>query len=211
MYQYPQPTPWWKKAFSFGELLIGLNLIFVDILLVSLLFPQYFLPFTKKLQPVSTTTNTITISPKPTIAITPLITVTSIPVQMPTIVQTSLVTDYYVPFGTGQSTATTWTNVPGLQAYINPASYPNIQQVVFEASIQVPTANQTAWVRLYDMSAQHEVWNSEMYFSGGANPQYLISQPVQLGNGNDLYQVQMQTQLGSPALLTQARLHITVK
>jgi hypothetical protein len=200
--------PWWKKIFPFIEIIVGINILLVDILLMQVLM-QKSIPFMS--QKTHTITNTIVITPSPTIAITPLLSPPSIP-QVQSVVQTSpLVKDYYVPFGTGQSIATTWTDVPGLQAYISSSSYPNSKKVVFEASIQVPTANQTAWVRLYDVSAQHPVWSSDMYFSGGANPQYLISQPIQLSSGNDLYQVQMQTQLGSPAVLTQSRIHITLQ
>lgn len=208
MYQYSQQVPWWKKVFSSGEVIIGINIIVVDILLMQFLMHKS-IPFIQQTYP--TVTKVIVITPSPTIAVTPSLTVTPAVIQVPLITQAPSVKDYYVPFGTGQSSATIWTDVPGLQAYINPANYPTSKAIIFEASIQVPTANQTAWVRLYDVTAQHEVWNSEMYFSGGANPQYLISQPVQLGSSNDLYQVQMQTQLGSPALLTQARLHIILK
>jgi len=63
-------------------------------------------------------------------------------------------------------------------------------------------------VMLFNMTAGHPVWNSTVFFSGGTNAQLLISQPITLDPGNNLYQVQMQTQLTFPANLNQARIHI---
>ncbi len=198
-------APRWKVLFRWIEVIVGFNIIIVDILLM-----QYLM---QKKSPVKTQTiiHSVEIPQKQTNVVTSVPTITLSPVNLNPPVQQSGVKDYYIPFGTGQSTAIDWADVPGLQAFISSGSYPHIKQIVFEASIQVPTANQTAWVRLFDVSAQHPVWFSDMYFSGGASPQYLISQPIQLGTGNDLYQVQMKTQLGSPALLLQSRIHITLE
>lgn len=121
----------------------------------------------------------------------------------------SQVKDYYVTFGSGQSTSTTWSNVTGLTATINPSNYPNIKQINFEVSMYIPTGNETAGVQLLDVTDGYVVWNSEMQISGG-EPQYLISNPITLAPGNKQYQVQMITQLGAPAILNQARLHIVL-
>ena len=85
-----------------------------------------------------------------------------------------------------------------------------MKSVVFEASVYIPTGNQTASVQLFNVTQQHPVWFSEVDMSGGA-PQFLVSRPIQLDSGNNLYQVQMQTQLQFPAQLTQSRLHITLQ
>lgn len=116
--------------------------------------------------------------------------------------------DVYITLGAGQSTASTWQNVAGIEAYINTNNF-SIQTAVFEASITIPTGNQIAWVRLYNVTGGYPIWNSEMSLSGGAT-QYLISPPLTLPPGNNLYQVQMQTQLQYPAILNQSRLHLTV-
>lgn len=121
----------------------------------------------------------------------------------------SSVKDYYVTFGSGTSTATTWTDVVGLQSNINPSNYPNIAQIVFEVSMYIPTGNQFASIRLWDVTDGYAVWNSEMTISGG-QPQYLVSNPITLAPGNKLYQVQMLTQLQAPAIINQSRLHITL-
>lgn len=122
--------------------------------------------------------------------------------------QTSVVKEFFIPFGSGTSSSQQWTNVGGLQAYINTANYSKIKQVTFEASVYVPTGNETVNVQLYNTTANHPVWNSQVFFDGGTTPELLISQPITLDPGNNLYQVQMQTQLTYPAVLGEARVHI---
>lgn len=116
--------------------------------------------------------------------------------------------EFYVPFGSATVTSTTMQTVSGLQAYVNTANYPPIQQVFFEASVSVPTGNETVNVQLFNSTAQHPVWFSNVFFNGGTTGQLLTSQPITLDPGNNLYVVQMQTQLTFPAVLEQARLHI---
>lgn len=122
----------------------------------------------------------------------------------------SSTTEFFVPFGSGSVPGgNTWQDVPGLQTYVDTTQYDSIKQVVFEVSVYIPTGNQTASVQVYNVTAQHPVWNSVVNFPGGANPQFLISSPVTLDPGNNLYKIQMQTQLQYPANITQARFHIT--
>jgi hypothetical protein len=118
------------------------------------------------------------------------------------------VKEFYVPFGSGVNSSDDWQDVPGLQAYIDRSAYGSINKVTFEASVRVPTGNQTADVRLFNVTAGHPVWYSEMMFTGGGSPQLLISGPITLDAGNNLYKVQMKTQLKYPAYLDQARVHI---
>ncbi len=115
--------------------------------------------------------------------------------------------EYFIPLGGGASTANDWTDVPGSQVYINSTAYPNIKSVVFEASVYIPTGNQTAYVRLFNKTDQHPVWFSEVSLEGGA-PQLLISKPITLDLGNKLYQVQMKTSLKYTANLVESRVHI---
>ena len=115
--------------------------------------------------------------------------------------------EYYVSLGSGTNTTATWTNVPGVQGYIDTTKYGSIQTVTFEASLFVPTGNQIAYVQLYDATNKHPVWFSTMSMSGG-DPQLLISNPITLSSGNNLYQVQMMSQLGFLTNLVSARVHI---
>lgn len=119
--------------------------------------------------------------------------------------------EYYIPFGSGSGSSADWQDVPGLQANVNSNSYGSIKSVVFEASLHIPTGNQTANVRLYNATDNHPVWNSEVNFNGNTNSILLVSPNISLDSGNKLYKVQMKTQLQYPAILDQSRLHITTK
>lgn len=114
-----------------------------------------------------------------------------------------------IALGTGTSNAATWADVPGVQAYIDPSQYGSIKTVVFQASINVPYSPQNVGVRLYNISANHPVWNSDVYLSSSNSSGLLISKPVDLDSGKNLYQVQMQTQLQAPANLVQSSVQIT--
>lgn len=136
---------------------------------------------------------------KPTVLGTTDTTVTS--------VSTTNNKELYVPLGAGTNTTTDWTDVKGAAAYIDSRLYGKIKKATFEASIGVPSGNQTAYVRLYNATDKHPVWYSEMSMSG-AGPELLISSGITLDSGNKLYQVQMKSQLGVVTNLHQARVHI---
>lgn len=121
----------------------------------------------------------------------------------------STVKEYFIPIGGGSGNPMTYTNVNGLQVYVDSSQYGKIKQVLFEASVDVPTANQFVQVRLFNMTAKHPVWFSDLFFPGGVTPMFNVSAPITLDPGNNLYQVQMNTQLGFTANLDQSRIHIT--
>ena len=125
-----------------------------------------------------------------------------------TIIQNSVPKESFITFGTGSSSSENWQDIGGAQAYIDRANYPGIKIATFEASIHVPTGNQTADVRLYNATDKHPVWFSEMHFDGGSTAKLLTSQPIKLDSGNKLYIVQIKTQLKYPANLDSARLRI---
>lgn len=160
------------------------------------------------LSEISQATKSATLSIKPTSPPTGGLTPTPTPVpptQVP--ISSSLVKEFFVPFGTGSNSSDDWQDIAGLKATIDPANYGNIKSVVFEASVRIPTGNETAYVRLYNATDKHPVWFSDVSLEGGT-PQLLISKPITLDSGNKTYQVQMKTSLKYPAFLDQARLHI---
>lgn len=120
---------------------------------------------------------------------------------------TASVKENFIPVGSGSSTANDWEDVPGAQTYIDSTAYTSIKTVTFEASLHTPTANQTAYARLYNVTDKHPVWNSEVRIDGG-DPKLLISNPITLDTGSKLYVVQMKTQLQSRTNLENARIHI---
>lgn len=118
------------------------------------------------------------------------------------------VKEFFVSFGSGSNSTDDWADMPGLQAYIDSSQYGKIKNTIFEASINIPTGNETAYVRLFNVTDKHPVWFSELFLEGGAG-QLLVSNPINLDLGKKLYQVQMKTSLKYPADLSQARIHIT--
>ena len=118
------------------------------------------------------------------------------------------VKEFFIPLGTGSSTAADWTDVPGVKAEIDSTKYANIQKVLFEASTHVPSANQIVEVRLYNETDKYVVSNSEFLYPSGTTQNFRIA-AIQLGQGAKTYQVQMKTQLQYSAVLDQSRIHIT--
>ena len=123
--------------------------------------------------------------------------------------QENRVQDFYVPLGSGTVSSDEWTDVPGIKATVDTAKYGRIKKVVFEATTHVPNANEFLYVRLYNESDNHPVWDSELYFPSGTTQYFLVSPAIKLDPGINIYKVQMKTQLKFPANLDQARIHIT--
>lgn len=120
------------------------------------------------------------------------------------------VKEYFIPLGSGTSYAGDWEDVTGVQANVDFSQYPNIKEVRFEASLSVPTANQSVSVRLFNQTDKHPVWFSEVSMNNNASA-YLTSSPLAYDTGIKVYKVQMKTQLQSAANLVQSRIHITLK
>ncbi len=201
---------WFRQSLlSFIEIAFVINLIILDVVILGHV-PQ--MPIAAASQQSQTITSPLALpSPLPTSIIpstsSPTPTVAS---QITYHYQPPAVKEYFVPFGSGEGNAADWTNVTGLQTYIDSSQYPALKQVVFEASVHIPTGNEWASVRLFNVTDQHPVWFSDVTLSGG-KPLLLISSPITLDSGNKLYQVQLKTQLQYPAILDQARIHITLQ
>lgn len=119
------------------------------------------------------------------------------------------VKEFFVPLGNGTGKAADWTIVDGIGAKIDPSDYGDIKQVTFEASAFVPTGNQTIWIRLYNANTYQSVAGSEVTLSGGTAT-LLTSSPITLTSGNNLYQVQMKTQLQATTNINMARVRIKI-
>lgn len=116
--------------------------------------------------------------------------------------------EFYFPLGSGSSTANDWTDVPGLQIYVDTSKYAKIKSAYFEASVNVPNTVEDVYVRLVNATDQRPVWFSDLFFPSGTTTTYLVSPAITLDSGNKLYKLQMKTQLKAPAFLNQARIHI---
>jgi hypothetical protein len=116
--------------------------------------------------------------------------------------------EFFIPFGSGAVSWDDWTDVSGVEAYVDTSLYGTIKTVNFEATVSVPTGNQLVSVRLFNSTDKHPVWNSDVTMSG-SGPVNLTSKPIILDPGNKKYVVQMRNQLRFTANLLQARLRIT--
>lgn len=119
-------------------------------------------------------------------------------------------TEKFIPLGTGTINSNQWTHVPGLQVQIDPSMYKTLSQVLFEVGIFNPNSSGTISVQLYNVTTNSPVWSSTVSLSGGASG-YVVSGPVSLTPGANVYQVQMVNTLNAPATLTQARLRMISK
>ena len=51
------------------------------------------------------------------------------------------VKEFFIPLGSGTSSADDWTDIPGVKAEIDKTKYEKIQKILFEVSVHVPKAN----------------------------------------------------------------------
>lgn len=134
---------------------------------------------------------------------TPIPTATSTPIPTPT----PELREYFIPLGQGSGAYADWTAIPGIGAKINLANYGKIEKAYFEATIRIPTGNQTVYIRLYNANSFQSIPNSDLTLSGGTSTM-LTSQPITLTDGDNLYQVQLKTQLQYQTYVDQARIRI---
>lgn len=135
--------------------------------------------------------------------------VTPTPTPIP-VLPPSLVKEFYIPLGSGVSKNGDWENIATALGYIDSSKYGKIKTVVLEVIAHIPNGNQGASIRLYNSTDKHPVWYSELYLEGGTT-QLLTSQPLALGSGNKLYQLQAKTTLKYDVLIDISRIKITTE
>lgn len=128
----------------------------------------------------------------------------------PTDISNKGVGEFFISLGSGVSSSTDWTDVPGVKVTTDSRRYQSIERVVFEAVVFIPTGNQTVSVRLFNKTAKHPVWFSEVSHSGGEQV-LLVSDALTLESGENEYQVQMKSTLGYDSHLVESRIRIQTK
>lgn len=116
--------------------------------------------------------------------------------------------DSYVNIGAGTNQSLEWSDVLGASTTVDIASYENIKEVHLEAFINVPTANGTVSVRLFNKTDNYAVVNSEVTRDGTKETYQFISPALIYDRGPKLYQIQMKSQLNVLANLVSARVRI---
>jgi len=190
-----------KIGFTLSALLIIIllaNVVYLNLFIVKISSSKPSEPIAVKAVP----TLTPSASPSPI-----LVTVTSSPPNQnsPTSIKPK---DYFVNLGSGTNQSLDWADVPGTLNTFDIAQYENIKEVHLESNIDVPTANGTVSVRLFNKTGNYAVWNSERSVQAQTKGDLIISQNIIYDTGPKLYQIQMKSQFGVPANLTQVRLHI---
>lgn len=192
----------WRMFFiRLIEIVVAINIVVLDLLALQS-FQQFRAGSSSQVQ----TSQVITPTDTPTPTIIPF---SPTPIITTVLQQAPAAKEIFIPLGTGQNSSSDWADISGAEVSIDSTKYPGIKQVIFEAAISVPTANETVWVRLFNATDGHPVWFSEMNMGGAS--QFLTSQPIVLDTGDKTYQVQMKTQLQYPANLTESRIHITLQ
>lgn len=120
------------------------------------------------------------------------------------------VKEIYIPLGQGTFKALDWTDMSGVESYIDLNNYLNIKNIYFEASLRIPTANGYVYARLYNVTGKHPTWNSEVKTLNPAGT-LVVSEPISLDPGNNLYRVQIKTDMGYDSYLDFARVKIILK
>lgn len=102
--------------------------------------------------------------------------------------------ELFIPVGSGSTNSNSYTNVPGAQVVIDSANYAGIGSADFEANVWVTGGNGRAYVQLYNVTAGHPVWNSELSTTSGTGT-LLVSSPISLDSGKNTYQIQAKTDI----------------
>lgn len=113
----------------------------------------------------------------------------------------------YVPLGGGHTSQDQWEDLKGIEGYINTESYPPMTNVYFEVALKIPTKNGKVSARLYNVTDNHPVWNSEVSTENETST-FIGSRSLQLDPGNKLYRVQLKTSLRYDSILDFSRIKI---
>lgn len=194
---------------------IKFTLIVIGILIVVLFGGLFYIFTILNKNQIKSYTSDESFSPTATISVTSAPSPTPIesaPTATPKPLDKSTATpgtkDYYVNLGSGSNRSLDWTDVSGTLTTVDLSQYSNIKEVHLETTINVPTANGTVSVRLFNKTDGYAVWNSERTVQAQSSDTFIISQSLIYDVGPKFYQVQIKSQLNVSANLLQSRLHI---
>lgn len=196
-----------EREIKIGFTVSGLIII---ALIVNIVYLNFFIIKSSSIEP-SSQAPAVILSPTPTSQPTLAPVQTSEKSSARSETTSTKLKDYYINLGSGVNQSTDWADVAGTLTTFDLGQYQNIKDVRLETTINVPTANGTISVRLFNKTDGYAVWNSERTVQAQANGELLISQSIIYDVGARLYQVQMKSQLNAPANLLQARLHVVAE
>lgn len=109
--------------------------------------------------------------------------------------------------GSGSTKATDWTIVSGSDFYFNPADYPGLVEVYFEANMKLMTGSGMAYVRLYDSTHGIGVQGSDASTKSGTDT-VVESGNISFWQGKNLIKVQIKSLTTESAVYNSGRLRI---
>ncbi|HCM37578.1 MAG: hypothetical protein UV61_C0002G0130 [Candidatus Gottesmanbacteria bacterium GW2011_GWB1_43_11] len=122
-------------------------------------------------------------------------------------ITTSGVKEYYIPLGSGSTSATDWTDLTGVEAYVAPSNYGEIKEMYFEASFSGQSGR--VFVRLSNVTDNIGLFESEISREGMASA-LISSGKIPIPTSTKLYRVQMKSAFGAFSTLTNARIKLFV-
>ncbi|KKR84048.1 MAG: hypothetical protein UU32_C0051G0009 [Candidatus Woesebacteria bacterium GW2011_GWB1_41_10] len=116
-------------------------------------------------------------------------------------------TSYVTIPGSGSTTETAWTNVAGSEFYFNPADYPGLVSVYFEANMKLFNGSGLAYAQLFDVTHGIGVQGSEVSTQTGSDT-VVESGQVSFWSGRNLIRVQVKSLTTESAIFNSGRLRI---
>lgn len=115
----------------------------------------------------------------------------------------------YVPLGySGSSPSLEWVTIPGFEVEIDTNEYAGQRAAYLAVQLSVYQGNGRAYARLYNITDNTAIFNSEVSTTNQANTS-LISSSFSLASGKKKYQLQLKSSTSYAAQVQQANIKIT--
>jgi len=120
--------------------------------------------------------------------------------------QPSAVKEYYVPLGSGKTQSSDYEQILSAEATVDTQNFGQIKEVIFEVFVRIPTGNGRVFVKLYNLSAGHDVWFSEVW----SETDRIVKKEakINLDTGKKTYRLMAKSTMKYEAVIEQARLKI---
>jgi hypothetical protein len=140
--------------------------------------------------------------------------ITPVPTLRPSsglVPKTKVRTTQYVTIpGSGSSSGNNWQDLTGTDFYFDPADYPGLAEVYFEASMKLFNGNGMAYVRLFDVTHGIGVQGSEVSTNSQAET-VVVSGQVSFWAGRNLIRVQAKSLTADTTIYSYGRLKVVTE
>ena len=117
--------------------------------------------------------------------------------------------EYHVFLGSGTTQSDSWVDIPESEVTINGSRYSGLEQAHLEAYLVVTNGIGRAYMKLYNVSAKHDVWFSEI--STESDIPVKVSLPITLDKGAQSYRLMAKSTIRSRMNIHNARIRILTK